>query len=473
MVIRLSDDQMGVILRTVKAVRQAEAWDLGEPASEVDAAAIEDARGQIESAGIDTIECCFPDMWGGLCGKRLTAARFLEVATAGFSVANAPLAWTIAGEIIPLPYANADTGFPNMRVIPDLTSLRPITWRPRTAICMLDTFTPDGLPVALDTRRILRRAVDRLARAGFQAWTATELEFYLCDLEWKPLYSGNRSYSITKGVEAEAVLAEIRRSLTAFGMNVEASQTEYGPGQFEINIGAGDPLRAADDTVIFKHVVKEIAHRHSLRATFMPCPFTGANCSGLHVHQSLRLPTGNAVPSDGAPVESSPLGAYISGLLERLPELTAIFSPTLNAYKRAADYSFAANRACWGFDNRTVAIRVLGEPAGSRRAELRTASPDANPYLVLAGCLAAGADGIERKAEPPPAVLGDAYKDGDLPRLPSDLPAAVHALERSSFAATMLGPAFVESFVALVRHELQLFAASVTDWERERYREPA
>src|SRR5436305_15171575 len=166
MVIRLSDDQMGVILRTVKAVRQAEAWDLGEPASEVDAAAIEAAREQIESAGIDTVECCFPDMWGGLCGKRLTATRFFEVLEAGFSVANAPLAWTIAGEIIPLPYANADTGFPNMRVVPDLPSLRAITWRPRTAICMLDTFTPDGLPVVLDTRRILRRAGDRLASGG-------------------------------------------------------------------------------------------------------------------------------------------------------------------------------------------------------------------------------------------------------------------------------------------------------------------
>src|SRR5947209_5747815 len=137
MVIRLSDDQTPDIVRPVEATRQAQTWDLDEPPP-VDGAALERARELIGAGSIDTVECCFPDMWGGLCGKRLTSGRFFEVAASGFSVANAPLAWTIAGEIIPLPYANADTGFPNMRAVPDLASLRPITWRARTAICMLD-----------------------------------------------------------------------------------------------------------------------------------------------------------------------------------------------------------------------------------------------------------------------------------------------------------------------------------------------
>jgi glutamine synthetase len=256
-------------------------------------------------------------------------------------------------------------------------------------------------------------------------------------------------------------MSEIRRCLDGFGMPVESSQTEYGPGQFEVNIGPSDPIRAADDTAIFKHVVKEVARRHGLRATFMPCPFPGAVTSGMHVHQSLQ------------PAGSQPLSSYVAGVLQRLPELTAIFSPTINSYKRAADYSFAANRACWGFDNRTVAVRVLDPETEGARVEVRTASSEANPYLVTAGCLAAGASGIQSGAEPPPPVEGDAYKESDPAPLPRSLAEALPAFGSSRFVGELLGAPFVETFQAIGEHELEMFNAHVTDWERERYREPS
>jgi glutamine synthetase len=220
-------------------------------------------------------------------------------------------------------------------------------------------------------------------------------------------------------------------------MVVESSQTEYGPAQFELNVGPTDPLRAADDVLFLKHVVKETACRHGARATFMPAPYQGESFSGFHLHQSLRARDGARAWEDGA--EPASLRRYLAGLLRRVGELSAVMSPSINAYKRSADYTFAANRVCWGKDNRSVAVRALDLGGPGARLEARTASSDANPYLVIAGCLAAGAEGIEQALEPPAAVTGDAYADASLARLPDSLAAAVELLETSEFCRAVLG----------------------------------
>ncbi len=416
---------------------------------------------------IETVECCFPDTWGIFVGRRMPSDAFLKAAAQGLSMPNAPFAWNIVGDIDPTPYANADTGFPNMHVAPDLSTLRPAPWAERTAFCMMDAFVQrDGPPNPLDTRGILRRAVGALGGHGYEAWVASELEFYLCTADWQPITDDHRCWSMTRGAEIESVIGEMRAALRAAGVPVESSQTEGGPGQMEINVSPAPPIETADNAALLRYVVKLIAQRHGLLATFMPMPFQDAEGSGHHLHQSLRV-TGsedNVFANDDAL-----LLPYLAGVLEHMVDLTAVSLPSVNAYKRLKDYTFAPNRVSWALDNRTAAVRIpAGDPL-ARRLEIRTASADANPYLILAGTIAAGADGIARALEPPPATEGDAYRDDTLERLPATLGAAIDVFERSAFCKDVFGEVFVETFSLLGRREEAAFHAHVTDWERGRY----
>jgi glutamine synthetase len=421
----------------------------------------------LEQHGIHTVEVAFADLWGYLCGKRLPAEHFLGI-DGELSFPIAPLTWSVTGDIADSPLASADNGFPNVRFRADLSTLRPVPWREGVAICLLDAHNGDGTPFPLHGRHAVRSAAARLEALGYSAFVAPELEFYLCTPEWEPLFDGHRPFSLTKGSEAEAILTEIRRALGALGMDVVGSQTEYGPAQFEINVGPSDPLRAADNALLLKHVVKDVARRHGARATFMPAPFLGASTSGFHLHQSL-------LDLDGAPAwaqaEPPSFGPYLAGLVERLPELTAMLSPSINAYKRMIDGSFASNRVSWGQDNRSVAVRTLDPGGPASRLELRTPSSDANPYFVVAASLHAGADGLERSLALPPPISDNAYAHQDLPLLPRSLAAAVELLDASEFARAAMSPELIETLVGVQRLELGRFAAHTTDWERDRYLE--
>jgi len=433
------------------------------------------AKELIERHAIETVECCFPDSWGVLTGRRMPAATFLRVARSGMSMPNAPFAWDLLGHIDPTPYASADTGFPNMFVRADLGTLRVAPWAARTALCLFDAFVgPDGPEHPLDSRAILRRAVARLNVTGYVAWTASELEFYLCDEQWQRIYADTRCWSMERGSDLEPVLGEIRATLLRCDVPVESSQIEYGPGQMEVNVEPGPPLETADRAAIFKYVVKILARRHGLRATFMAMPFQDGAGSGHHLHHSLRA-IGSAanlfarVDDDAGPIRSVPMRRYLAGVLAHLSELTLVNLPTVNAYKRLEDYTFAPNRVSWGIDNRTVAVRVPLADGPSTRLELRAASSDANPYLIMAGAVASGADGLARELDPPPVTEGDAYTDPDLELLPTSLATAAQLFERSPFCKGLYGETFVETFTILARREQAAFLHHVTDWERDRY----
>ncbi len=416
---------------------------------------------------IDTVECCFPDLWGALVGRRLSSGSFLAAAERGISMPNAPLAWNILGEIEPTPHASADTGFPNMHVAPDLSTLRAAPWAERTAFCLMDTFLDrDGEPSPLDTRGILRRSLDTLGDLGFESWAACELEFYLCTQDWRPVYEDHRCWSMTRGAEYEPVIGEIRATLLAAGVPVESSQTEGGPGQMEINVGPASPIDTADNAVLLKYVVKMLAARHGLRATFMPMPFQGEEGSGHHLHESLRTKDSE---ENVFAEEEAVFRAYVAGVLEHTADLTAVNLPSVNAYKRLKDYTYAPNRVSWGLDNRTAAVRVPAGDRSGRRLEIRTPSSDANPYLILAGSIASGADGIARSLLVPEPVEGDAYKDDTLERLPSTLGEAVGRFERSAFCKDVFGETLVEVLSLQGRREEAAFRDHVTEWERDRY----
>lgn len=420
---------------------------------------------------VDTVECCFPDTWGIFVGRRMPTEAFRRAIERGLSMPNAPFAWNVLGDIDATPFASADTGFPNIHVAPDLTTLRLAPWADRTAFCLMDTFVaPEGDPNPMDSRGILRRAVGALSAQGYEAWTAPELEFYLCTELERPAFDDHRCWSMTRGAEFEPVLGEIRATLLAAGVPVESSQTEGGPGQFEINVSPSAPIQAADHAAILRYVVKLIARRHGLLATFMPMPFNDAEGSGLHIHNSLRH---TDLQENVFAVDDGVFRAYLAGTLAHMIDTTAVNLPNVNAYRRLRDYTFAPNRVCWGQDNRTVAIRIPSGDPDARRLEIRTASADANPYLVLAGIVAAGSDGVARSLDPPPPVEGDAYLDGELERVPATLDAALDAFAGSAFCKEVFGEVFVETFTLLGRREAAAFAAHVTDWERDRYLEPS
>jgi glutamine synthetase len=437
---------------------------------------VEAAKDFLERHDVHTVECMFADTWGIPRGKRLSAKHFVSTAGGtGFAVANVALTWDMHGVIFPTSFVNDETGYPDMHVVPDLSTLRVAGWRDGTAFCICDTIDPathESIP--LDSRAILRRAVGRVQAQGFEPIAATELEFHLCSPDWTPFYQGTHCYSIGKGSQVEPVVTDIKRVLEASGIEVEAWNVEYGPAQVEVNLGHGSAIDIADATVVFKNVVKQTAEVHGLRATFMPKPYITEAGNGLHIHQSLLGADGRnafATVDDEPPLGSKLMRRYLSGLLAHQVELQPINCPTINAYKRVEDYSFSPTQVSWGLDHRLVAVRSVVNQGDANRLECRWASADANPYLVLAGCLAAGADGLENEYEVPPIVTGDPHVDASLTRLPTSLADALPAFEQSRFARDVYGDVFVDVYPVMLRHELELFARHVTDWERERYRE--
>ena len=315
--------------------------------------------------------------------------------------------------------------------------------------------------------------MERIRSHGYEPMAATELEFHLCTEDWQPVYTGVHCYSIAKGAEVEDVVGEIRRTLDAAGIDVEASNVEYGPAQVEINLGHGPAIEVADKTMVFKYVVKQIARKHGLHATFMPKPYMGEAGNGLHIHQSLVVDGKNAfnVKDADPPVHSKLMRRVLSGLVAHHLELLPVMTPSINAYKRVEDYSFSPTQVSWGLDHRLVGVRCVVDHGEATRLEARWASADANPYLAIAGCLGAGADGLERDIELPPMVTGDPHVDEALVRLPATLEAAIPFFAESALARQVYGDMFVDTYLTMLEHEISLFNRHVTEWEHERYRE--
>ncbi len=253
------------------------------------AADIESVREFLDREQIHTVECMFADTWGIPRGKRLATKHFCSCAGGdGFAIANVAFTWDMHGVIFPTAFVNDVTGYPDMHVVPDVSTLRRAAWRDGTAFCICDTIDPiTDEPIPMDGRAILRRAVERVRGHGYEPVAATELEFHLCHPNWEPLYTGTHCYSMQKGAEVEPVVTEIKRILEGSGIEVEAWNVEYGPAQVEVNLGHGSPIEIVDATILLKYVVKQVASAHGLRATFMPKPYITEAGNGLHIHQSL------------------------------------------------------------------------------------------------------------------------------------------------------------------------------------------
>ena len=422
----------------------------------------------VDSKVIHTVELGFVDTYGVLRGKRLPARHFLKIAETGSNFAKAPLAWDIqCGVYTDTEIANFDNGFPDMLAKPVLSTFRVVPWREGSAFVLCDLYDEHGNELEESPRAVLKKVIGRAKALAFRPLVGAELEFYLLNANKEPLFKGIQCYSLYKGAELEYVIEEMRNGIENMGIELEAFHIEYGPAQIEVIAEYGDALDMADKTVVIKNAIKEIARKHGLYATFMAKPWAEQSGCGYHVHQSLW-----DVDLKDNIFNTNPelAGSYLAGLVHNTRDFMVFGSPTVNSYKRFQGNSFAPTNVTWGNDNRTVATRALLGLGKSSRFEHRTGSADANPYLIIAANLAAGLYGIENKLLKPPVTTDNAYLQ-ETQVLPSNLKQALDYLEANQAIKEYFGEKFIKLFLTLQRHEVALYEAAVTDWERDRYLE--
>jgi glutamine synthetase len=442
---------------------------------------------QIAAGDIDTVIVAFSDMQGRLMGKRVSAAFFLdEVAEGGAECCNYLFAVDVDMNTVK-GYAMSgwDTGYGDMLMKPDLTTLRRAPWLPGTALVLADLVWHDGSPIEPAPRRVLGRQLERLRERGLDAYVATELEFMVFDdtyreawakdyRELTPASDYNMDYAVMASSRLEPLLRDIRQNMQAAGLRWEAVKGECNKGQQELGFGYDKALITCDNHGIYKNGAKEIADQHGKSLTFMS-KYDEREGNSCHIHMSLRSLDGDAVFAD----DDQPLGmsqmfrSFVAGQLATLRELTLLYAPNINSYKRFADRSFAPTVVAWGLDNRTCALRVVGH-GHSMRVECRVPGGDVNQYLAVAALIAGGLHGIERGLPLPEPCAGNAYQlsgdgsDGAAERLPGTLVEAAALFDASAVARQAFGDAVVDHYVNTAHVEVSAFNEAVTDWERVR-----
>ena len=433
----------------------------------------------VASGAIDTVVVVITDMQGRLQGKRFDARHFLDdVVAHGAEGCSYLLAVDVDMHTVPgYALSSWETGYGDFTLRPDLSTLRHLPWQPSSAVCHADVRRESGEPVEPSPRRILQRQLEGLARRGWTALGATELEFLVfedtyeaaIDSGYHHLTPANRynvDYSILGTSRVEPLLGRIRREMTAAGMRVESVKGECNLGQHEIAFRYSDLLAKADEHALFKTGAKEIAAQEGCSITFM-AKYDAREGNSCHVHLSLRDGDDRPVFSgDDRHGMSALFDHFLAGLLASVADLTLLLAPNVNSYKRFAPGSFAPTAIAWGRDNRTCAFRVVGH-GPSLRVECRVPGGDMNPYLGLAALVAAGLHGVEHELALEDELVGNAYAS-DAPRLPSTLREAMTRFEASPVARAGFGDEVVDHYVNLARVELAAFEGAVTDWERLR-----
>ena len=367
-----------------------------------------------------------------------------------------------------------DSGYGDMVFQLDPDTLRLLPHQPGTAMVQCDLTWLDGKPVAESPRTVLKQQLDRAAGLGFQVLAGTELEFIVFDTgyadAWRqgyrdlqPATSYNVDYSILGTTAVEPLLREIRNTMYGAGLDVESAKGECNRGQQEIGFRYADALTTADNHVVYKTSAKQIAARHGKSITFM-AKYNEREGNSCHIHLSLRGHDGGTVFWDHRRTDL--YDRFIAGVLATLVDFSLFYAPNINSYKRFADGSFAPTAIGWGTDNRTCAVRLVGERE-SARLENRVPGGDVNPYLALAAMIAGGLYGVEQGLPLPPEVSGNAYRS-DLPTVPRTLSDAREAFTGSAVARDVFGDAVVDHYTNMADVELAAFEAAVTDWELRR-----
>ncbi|MDI6906052.1 MAG: type I glutamate--ammonia ligase [Thermoanaerobacterales bacterium] len=354
--------------------------------------------------------------------------------------------------------------------------------RGTVARLICDIYNPDGTPFEGDPRYVLRRAIAEAEALGYTMYVGPEAEFFLfhVDRDGNPTtHTHDRAgyFDLAPVDLGEEARRDIILTLEQLGFEIEASHHEVAPGQHEIDFKYDDALDIADKIVTFKSVVRTVAQRHGLHATFMAKPLFGTAGSGMHLNQSLARHGQNAFYD---PATESGLSAeclsYIGGILQHARGMAAILNPTVNSYKRLVSGYEAPVYIAWSYRNRSPLIRIPAKRGSSTRIELRSPDPSCNPYLALAVCLQAGLDGIKNRIAPPPPCDRNIYhmNEGErrangIGNLPEDLRESLDELERDELLHRALGEHVFTRYLEAKRIEWDRYRVQVHPWELEEY----
>lgn len=437
--------------------------------------------------GINKVKIGGFDIDGILRGKYIALDKFWSAVESGLGFCDVIFGWDSSDVL----YDNVrltgwHTGYPDAIARIDPDTFRTMPWEPGVAFFLLDFYDTKGKPLEVSPRQLLKKVVARAHAMGFEAMLSAEYEFFLFRETSKsvreknyrnmiPLSPGMFGYSVLRTGTYAELTNMLMDNLREFGIPLEGFHTETGPGVYECAIRYDSALAAADKSALFKTVIKQLASRQDLIATFMAKWNAGLPGCGGHLHQSLwdRRKLKNLFSNPKAPNGLSKIMLqYMAGQIELMPEMTALICPTINSYKRLVPNTWAPTTATWGLENRTTALRAIPSTSPkSTRVEYRLGGADINPYIALAASLAAGLYGIEKKLSPPAPCLQNAYTETASQRrqLPRTLQEATARLKESKTIRTILGNEFVEHYVATREWEWRQHRTAVTDWELERY----
>ncbi|MFJ1548451.1 glutamine synthetase family protein [Streptomyces sp. NPDC088246] len=433
---------------------------------------------RLATQGIDVIRVTYPDLIGTDRARDVLLDHLPSACAHGLAFCRAVYHTTPHGDVVPVT-GGLDAGLPDISVRPDLTTLRALPWEPGVATCLGDVTDPaTGAPAPESPRDLLRAVLSRCSEHGLRPVVGPELEYFLCEPD-PASPSGWRRYSEVAGVvytaglraDPDNHLLRTLRLLRDLDIGVTNGNHEFDGAQFEINLDHSEAMDAADRAFRLKTAVKELARKEGRLATFMAKPFNGAGGSGFHLHLSCRDEAGrNAFDDPAGPHGLSATARHaVAGILAHAPALAALLNPTVNSYKRFGPDTLAPWLIDWGLDNRSAMVRIPPERGSGSRLELRLGDAGANPYLAIAGTLAAALLGIQAAEEPPAPLEGYGYDTAKAAMLPTSLPAALDAFEADTALTEVLGKDFAASFLSYKQDEADRFQRHVTDWEFAEY----
>jgi glutamine synthetase len=425
---------------------------------------------------IDEVEALVPDIAGVARGKFFPADKFLKH---NLRIPESVFLQGITGDYGEIETDRYDID-PDLELVPDYGTLRKVPWTNEPTACVIvDCYREGKRPLKHAPRHVLKRILDLYAKKGWRPVIAPEVEFYLVQQNKDPDYpleapvgragrkeSRGRMYSIDAVNEFDPIIESIYDYCEAMEIDADSLSHEDGAGQLEVNFLHGDPLELADQVFLFKRVAREAAHKHGIYATFMAKPMQGEPGSALHLHQSVvDINTGRNifVREDGS--DSALFHAYIAGLQKYVPQALILFGPYVNSYRRFTRYLAAPINVQWGYDNRTVGLRVPRSDPENRRIENRIPGADVNPYLAIAASLACGYMGMMEGLEPSEPITGSAYKLEQA--LARDLFTALDLMENCDPLREIFGPEFLELYCAIKRAEQESYFQVISPWERE------
>ncbi|WP_420546687.1 glutamine synthetase family protein [Curvivirga sp.] len=422
------------------------------------------------------------DLQGILRGKRLPKDQAKKVLTGGLKLPLSGGTTDIWGEDLHENELAMENGDADGICQYTGRGVLPVNWNSSPgAFVPVQMMGEDGKPFLGCSRYALIRLMERFHAKGWRPVVATELEFFLYDLEdGRPTsisspvtgkkYSKADLLSIEQLDHLDDFLSDLHKECEIQGINADTMVSENAASQYEVNLlHVDDPVRAADDTVLFKRLIKGIARKHGMGATFMAKPYGDQAGNSMHVHFSLIDENDVNLFDNGGEEGTEMLRHAAGGLLKYMRESMLMFAPHYNSYKRLRPYSLAPTDVNWGYENRSGAVRIPASDAKARRIEHRVAGADANPYLVLTAMLAAALEGIENKIDPGAPIEGLAYEGRTHESLPASWYEAIELYANSDFCKEIFSETLHKTYLGVKKYEFGVFTSKITEFEHETY----